>query len=53
MESIYSISHLPIKSSAHFLHIIVLLSISDTTPNAILVGIFALIKPVITFTDGL
>jgi len=51
--SIYNRSHFPNKSSAPFLPKIVLLSISDTTPNAILVGILALMSHVITLTDGL
>ena len=53
LGSMYSISHFPSNASAHFLPSIVLLSISDTTPNAILVGIFALISHVMTFTEGL
>ena len=51
--SIYNISHFPSNVSAHFLPRIVLLSISETVPKAILVGIFALINHVITSTDGL
>ena len=51
--SMYKRSHFPTKSSAHFLPRIVIESTCETTQKAILVGIFALMSHVITFTDGL
>ena len=48
-----NISPLPIKASAPLPSKIVRLSIFDATLKAIRLGKFALITPVITFTDGL
>jgi hypothetical protein len=51
--SMYNISHFHTKSSAPLRQRIVLESTSETTQNAILVGILALISHVITLTEGL
>ena len=52
LDGKYNISPLPSSFSAPFISIIVLESTPDDTENAILDGTFALIRPVITLTDG-